>query len=139
MEDCIVHRFYIDLLSATIIGHRTELRLPPTSTTTSIPYVPSTQKPRRKQQPQNNKNNIPEVTKAKDFYITNPFQVDNDLMAPALEGVYRNIVAINFGTITIVLFSIASSHATPLANGPGQQNEKYTNARPNSHAQDILD
>lgn len=67
-----------------------ELRLPPTSTTTPVPYIPSTQKPRRKQQQQqNNKNIIPDVMKAKDIFITNPFGVDNDAVNPAVESKNR--------------------------------------------------
>lgn len=61
-----------------------ELRLPPTSTTTTIPYIPSTQKPRRKQQPQNTKNNIPDLTKP--IFVSNPYLVDDDLVNPAVES-----------------------------------------------------
>lgn len=64
-----------------------ELQLPPSSTTTPMPFVPSTAKaPRRKQQQHtSNKNNIPDVIKPKDYHITNPYMVDNEVI-PAVES-----------------------------------------------------
>lgn len=54
--------------------------MPPTSTTTATPFIPSTSKPRRKQQPHNIKNNIPDGIKPKDFFLANPFQLENEIM-----------------------------------------------------------
>lgn len=76
------------------------MRLPATtSTTTPVPYVPSTQKPRRKQQQQSNKNNIPDVTKPKDFFIANPYLVDNDLVIPAVESEWKTLQVLTSFTL----------------------------------------
>lgn len=83
-----------------------------------MPYVPSTQKPRRKQQQQqNNKNIIPDVIKAKDIFITNPFGVDNEIINPAVESKNRLFKIINLQNLRLngnyLSFSSAKGHTPP--------------------------
>ncbi|KAH8272139.1 hypothetical protein KR018_002179, partial [Drosophila ironensis] len=60
-----------------------ELRLPAKSTTMATPYVYTTTKPRRKQQPGHNKG-LNEVVRAKETHFSNQMQQENDLFGDGI-------------------------------------------------------
>ncbi|XP_030386774.1 lachesin [Scaptodrosophila lebanonensis] len=100
-----------------------ELRLPPKSTTTPIPHVHTTTKPRRKQQPSHSKG-LNEVVRAKETHFSNQMQQENDVFV-GTGGEFVGAPNSNGGAIGGVA---ASGNINGMING-AEVNKQITNRK----------